>query len=159
MTLIQFLKDSTQWLTWIGIGFAFLTLISFIFRFGIKYRLLGTTIFTFLLSGSCLAFSISYEPSVLVEGAKYAPIVYDNGYDLVVAQASEDFPPESIDATLNQIAANLKGGGRNGAMVHVRLRKIEDFEEGISQPTILGEVIRDIRQNSTISLKQITNEK
>tara|TARA_Y100001968_G_C19018936_1_gene554180 strand:+ start:203 stop:658 length:456 start_codon:yes stop_codon:yes gene_type:complete len=143
MTLIPFLKVSTQWLAWLGIGLSLITIISFIFGWGVKYRLIGTTVFTFLLSGSCLAFSFSYEPNSIIEGAKYAPIVYDNGYDLVVAQASDTFPEDAVQPTLRQIAENIKGGVRNGAIVHVRLRQIDRVANGISSPKILGEVLRD----------------
>ncbi len=158
MTFTQLLQHSTTWLAWAGLGLGLTTLIAFIFKWGIKFRLVGATVFTFLLSASCLAFVASYTPPLLVEGAKYAPIVYDNGFDLVVAQAPLDFPEEAIQPTLNQIAGNLKGGGRNGAMVHIRLRRIEPAELGISRPVILGEVIRDINQSKTIEISnQITN--
>ena len=100
-----------------------------------------------MLSGGSWAFARSYTPPVLVEGAQYAPVVYDNGADLVVAQAPEDFPNEAIQPSLEQIAENLKGGGRNGAQVNIRLRKIEEAGEGISKPVILGEVIKDLKES------------
>ena len=97
-------------------------------------------------------FDQSYRPPINVEGYKYAPIVYDNGFDLVVAQASNDFPEESIKPTLLQIAENLKGGGRNGAQVKVRLRKIESAGDGISKPIVLGEIINDLKTSKIIEL-------
>ena len=51
-----------------------------------------------------------------------------------------------------QIAGNLKGGGRNGAQVKVRLRKIESAGDGISKPIILGEVINDLKESKIIEL-------
>ena len=51
-----------------------------------------------------------------------------------------------------QIAGNLKGGGRNGAQVNVRLRKIEEVGEGISKPIILGEVIKDLKESKLIEV-------
>ena len=76
----------------------------------------------------------------------------------VVARAPDDFPKEAIEPTLEQVAGNLKGGGRSGAMVHVRIRKVVSVVKGISSPTILGEVIRDINQGITLPLPQISNE-
>ena len=152
MSTSEIIHDVTKWLAWGGSGLGVLTILAYIFKWGIKFRLTGTTIFTFLLSASSWAFQQSYTPPLNVEGYKYAPIVYDNGFDLVVAQASNDFPEESIKPTLLQIAGNLKGGGRNGAKVKVRLRKIESVGEGISKPIILGELIKDLKDSKIIEL-------
>ena len=154
MTISQTLQEASVWIAWAGLGFSFLTIIFFIFNWGGKFRLIGATIFTFLLSASCWAFKESYTPPFTVAGAQYAPIVYDNGFDLVVAQASNDFPHDAIQPTLEQIAGNLKGGGRNRSTVHVRLRKLEPIEEGLSKPIVLGEVLRDVVKNSTFSIEQ-----
>ena len=96
MSISEVISKGTIWLAWGGLGLAVLTIIAFLIDWGIKFRLTGTTIFTLLLSASCWAFQKSYTPPYQVEGYKYAPIVYDNGFDLVVAQASDDFPKESI---------------------------------------------------------------
>ena len=152
MSMSEVIQDVTKWLAWGGSGLGFLTIFAYLFNWGIKFRLTGTTIFTFLLSASCWAFQQSYTPPLNVEGYKYAPIVYDNGFDLVVAQASNDFPKEAIKPTLLQIAGNLKGGGRNGAQVKVRLRKVESVGDGISKPIILGELIKDLKESKIIEL-------
>tara|TARA_Y100001968_G_C18981010_1_gene536812 strand:- start:76 stop:609 length:534 start_codon:yes stop_codon:yes gene_type:complete len=148
----EVIQNVTKWLAWGGSGLGVLTILAYLFRWGIKFRLTGITIFTLLLSASCWAFEQSYTPPFKVEGYKYAPIVYDNGFDLVVAQASNDFPDESIQPTLLQIAGNLKGGSRNGAQVKVRLRKVETAGDGISKPIILGEVINDLKESKIIEL-------
>ena len=153
MSISQFLHQATIWLAWSALGLGLITLIAFLTRWGAKFRLVGATIFTLLLSGSCWAFAESYTPPVVVEGAIYAPVVYDNGYDLVVTQAPDEFPEDSTKASLLQIAGNLKGGGRNGAKVHVKIRKLEPVKAGVSQPIILGEAIRDINKGTTIVLE------
>ena len=152
MSMTEVIKEATLWLAWGGAGLAVLTLTAFLIGWGAKFQLTGATIFTLLLSASCWAFEQSYTPPLNVEGYKYAPIVYDNGFDLVVAQASNDFPNESIKPTLLQIAGNLKGGGRNGAQVNVRLRKIEEVGEGISKPIIIGEVMKDLKESTIIEV-------
>ena len=152
MSISEVIQDTTKWLAWGGSGLFLFTVLAYLFRWGIKFRLTGITIFTLLLSASCWAFNQSYSPPFNVEGYKYSPIVYDNGFDLVVAQASNDFPEEAIKPTLLQIAGNLKGGGRNGAQVKVRLRKIESAGEGISKPVVLGEIINDLKESKIIEL-------
>jgi len=152
MSISPLLQQATIWLAWSGLGLGVITLISFLIGWGVKFRLTGITIFTLLLSVSCWAFSKSYTPPLVVEGAIFTPVVYDNGYDLVVAQAPENFPQDSIEPSLQQIAGNLKGGGRSGSKVHVRIRKVESAGDGISQPVILGEVIRDISNQTTSSV-------
>ena len=152
MSMSEVIQDVTKWLAWGGSGLGVLTVLAYLFRWGIKFRLTGITIFTLLLSASCWAFDQSYRPPFNVDGYKYAPIVYDNGFDLVVAQASNDFPEEAIKPTLLQIAGNLKGGDRSGAQVKVRLRKIESAGNGISEPIVLGEVINDLKESQIIEL-------
>ena len=152
MSMSEVIQDVTKWLAWGGSGLGVFTILAYLFSWGIKFRLTGITIFTLLLSASCWAFDQSYRPPFNVEGYKYAPIVYDNGSDLVVAQASNDFPQEAIQPTLLQIAGNLKGGGRNGAQVKVRLRKIVSAGDGISQPIVLGEIINDFKESKIIEL-------
>ena len=145
MPLPEFLEVSSKWLAWSGLGLSALTGIAFVSRWGLRFRLVGVSSFTFLLAVSCWAFSISYSPPVRLEGAVQVPIVFDNGTDLVVAQASSDFQQEAVTPTLNQIAANLRPGGRN-TEVRVRLRQIQAVSEGTSKPVVLGETKRDFSQ-------------
>ncbi len=158
MTISELLQNSTTSLAWTAGSLTVLTLIAFLANWGAKFRLVGASIFAILLAGSSLAFSASYTPPLLIEGAKYAPVVYDNGKDLVVAQVPIDFPDKAIEPTLMQLAGNLKGGGRNGKIVNVRIRKIEPVSLGISRPVILGEVVRDLNQNIITPLPRNSNE-
>ena len=142
MPLPELLEGSSKWLAWSGLGLSVLTVIAFVTRWGLRFRLVGVSSFTFLLAVSCWAFSISYSPPVRVEGALQVPIVFDNGTDLVVAQASSDFADGAIAPTLEQIAANLRPGGRNRE-VRFRLRPLPAVSEGTSRPVVLGETKRN----------------
>ena len=104
--------------------------------------------------GKLLGFWRELYPPRHGEGALVVPVVFDNSTDLVVAQAPDDFPDEAVEATLQQLAGNIHRGGYNGSEVHVRLRRLESVGEGVSQPVILGEVIRDLRQNITLPLAE-----
>ncbi|MBQ57855.1 hypothetical protein CL642_02560 [bacterium] len=145
MPLPELLEMSSKWLAWSGLGLSVLTLVAFITQWGVRFRLVGVSSFTFLLAVSCWAFSISYSPPIRIDGAQQVPIVFDNGTNLVVAQAAEGFQSEAINPTLNQIAANLRPGGRN-LEVRVRLRQIQPVNEGTSRPVVLGEVTRNFDQ-------------
>ena len=139
MNLPQLLQDSTGWLAWGVLGFAALTGVAFVARWGLRFRLVGVTSFTLLLAISSWAFSVSYTPPVVVEGALRAPVVFDNGNNLVVAQAPKAMEAEAIEPTLAQLAGNLRPGGRGGDEVVIRLRQLQVVSEGVSQPVILGE--------------------
>ncbi len=158
MSLIELTEISSTWLGWTGLGLAVITVGAFLFGWRQSFRLVGVTSFTLLLAVSCWAFAYSYTPGLKVEGALNPPVVFDNGDDLVIAQAPQDFPKESIDPTLFQLAGSLKGGGRNGSIVHIRLRQVLPAGDGISQPVIIGEVTRNIKEKITTSLAPEANE-
>ena len=137
--------------TWLGAAsgvLAVLTIAGFVSRWGIRFRLVGITSFTALLSLSCLAFAISYSPRLSVPGAIQVPIVFDNGTDLVIAAAPADLDGAAAATTVEQVALNLRGGGRGGSggsagQVRVRLRRVEAVEPGLARPVVLAETTRE----------------
>ena len=140
MSFFELLKSTPQIFGVIGIILFFITLITFFFNFKIKFRLTGATIFSFLLSLFSWAFLQSYIETVKVEGAVYAPIVYDNGTNLIIAKANKGFEQISVKPTLEQISLNLKRGSRSGQTVKIKIRSLEKVAQDISKPIILGEV-------------------
>ena len=140
MSFFELLESTPKIFGVIGIILFFITLITFFFVFKIKFRLTGATIFSFLLSIFSWAFLQSYIESVKVEGAVYTPIVYDNGTNLIIAKANNDFQQSSVKPTLEQISLNLKRGSRSGQEVKIKIRVLEKVSEDISKPIILGEV-------------------
>ena len=122
-------------------------MIAFILNFGFKFRITGATIFSLLLSVSSWAFIQSYTNNLKIEGAKYVQIVYDNGFDLIIAKANNDFPLEAIEPTLKQLSDNLRKGSRSGSKVKIKIRTLETISEGISKPIILGETEKIINFN------------
>ena len=139
--------------TWLGAAsgvLAVLTIAGFLARWGIRFRLVGITSFTALLSLSCLAFAISYNPRVSVPGALQVPVVFDNGTDLVIAAAPADLQNEAAAPTVEQVARNLRGGGRGGnaSQVRVRLRRVEAVEPGLARPVVLAETTPELANSS-----------
>ena len=143
MALDQLLLAAAPWLGWSGLALVMLTLVAFLASWGLRFRLVGVSSFTLLLAVSCWAFGVSYTPPVVIEGAVRAPIVFDNGNDLVVAQAAVDLDDAAVGATLEQLAGNLRGSGRASSSVVVRLRGIRQASDGLGRPVILGEITRD----------------
>ena len=147
MSFFELLENTPKIFGFLGIFLFLVTLIAFIFNFGFKFRITGATIFSLLLSLSSWAFIQSYTEKVIIEGSKYLPIVYDNGFDLVIAKAEDDFPEESIKPTLEQLSENLRKGSRSGANVKIKIRKLEKISDGVSKPVIIGELQKNIRMN------------
>ncbi|MEB3234813.1 MAG: DUF2518 family protein [Cyanobacteriota bacterium] len=141
---------------WLGMasGVLFLLMLAgFRLGWGIRFRLVGVTSFTTLLAISCVAFAISYRPRLAVEGAVSVPIVYDNGSDIVIAAAPDDLPAAAVAPSLEQVARNLRGSGRNvpDGLVTVRLRRIEPQADGLDRPVVLGEVQRNLATGALLS--------
>jgi hypothetical protein len=116
------LLSAGQWLGAAGGVLALVTVVSFLSRWGIRFRLVGITSFTLLLAFSCVAFAISYTPRVVVPGAA------------------------AMAPTVEQVALNLRGNARNtgSGQVRVRLRRIEALEPGLSRPVVLAEATRQL---------------
>ncbi|ABM71862.1 conserved hypothetical protein [Prochlorococcus marinus str. MIT 9515] len=147
MSFYELLENTPKIFGFFGIFLFLGTLISFIFNFGFKFRITGATIFSLLLSLSSWAFIQSYTENIKIEGAKYVPIVYDNGFDLIVTKADNEFPEEAIEPTLKQLSANLKKGSRSGSTVKIKLRKLEKISNDVSKPVIIGEIEKIFTMN------------
>ena len=125
MSFIELLENTPKIFGILGIFLFLVTLIALIFNFGFKFRIIGATIFSLLLSLSSWAFIQSYKENIRIDGAKYVPTVFDNGFDLIVTKADNEFPEESIEPTLKQLSENLKKGSRSGSKVKIKIRKLE----------------------------------
>jgi hypothetical protein len=139
-----------QWLGAAGGALVVVTVVAFLARWGVRFRLVGVSSFTLLLAISCLAFAVSYVPRISIPGARSVPVVYDNGTDLVIAAAPADLPAEAIRPTLEEVARNVHGTSRTSedGFVHVRLRRVEPALEGAGQPVVLGEALVELATGS-----------
>ena len=150
MSFFELLESTPKIFGIIGGILFFITLITFFFNFPLKFRLTGATIFSFLLSIFSWAFLQSYSENIKIEGAVYLPVVYDNGSDLIITKADEDFPLESIEPTLEQISSNLKKGSRSGRKVIIRIRRLEKISEGVSKPIVVGEIEKSFITDNSV---------
>ena len=147
MSFFELLESTPKIFGLLGIILLIGTLIAFIFNFGFKFRIIGATIFSLILSLSSWAFIQSYSENTFIEGAKYVPIVYDNGFDLIIAKAENNFPQDAIEPTLKQLSENLRKGSRSGANVKIRIRKLEKIANDVSKPIIIGEIQKTVEMN------------
>ena len=147
MSFFELLENTPKIFAFLGIILFLFTIIAFIFNLNFKFRTVGATIFSIILSLSSWAFIQSYSEKVVVEGAKYVPIVYDNGFDLIVGKADENFPEDAIEPTLNQLSKNLRRGSRSGANVKIKIRKLEKISKDVSKPVIIGEIEKTVKMN------------
>ena len=147
MSFFELLRITPKIFGFLGIFLLLGTLIAFIFNLAFKFRITGAAIFSLLLSLSSWAFIQSYKENIKIDGALYVPIVYDNGFDLIVTKADEEFPEESIEPTLKQLSENLKKGSRSGSRVKIKIRKLEKVSNDISKPVIIGETEKSFKMN------------
>ena len=147
MSFFELLENTPKIFGLLGMFLFFCTLIAFIFNFGFKFRITGAAIFSLLLSLSSWAFIQSYTEKIKIDGAKYVPVVYDNGFDLIVTKADNEFPKEAIEPTLKQLSENLKKGSRSGSTVKIKIRKLEKISNDISKPVIIGEIEKSFTMN------------
>ena len=147
MSFFELLENTPKFFGFFGIFLFICTIAAFIFKFSFKFRIIGATIFSLLLSLSSWAFIQSYNEKVVIEDAKYLPIVYDNGFDLIIAKADNDFPEESIEPTLEQLSKNILKGSRSGANVRIKIRKLEKISDNVSKPVVIGEVQKNVNMN------------
>ena len=147
MSFFELLENTPKIFGILGILLLSVSFIAFIFNFRFKFRLIGATIFSLLLSLSSWAFIQSYSEKIVIEGAKYLPIVYDNGFDLIIAKAEDDFQEKSIAPTLEQLSENLRKVSRSGANVKIKIRKLEKISDDVSRPVVIGEVQKNVKMN------------
>jgi len=147
MSFFELLENTPKIFGILGIFLLIVSLVAFVFNFSFKFRIIGATIFSILLSLSSWAFIQSYSEKIVIEGAKYLPIVYDNGFDLIIAKAEDDFPEKSIAPTLEQLSENLRKGSRSGAKVKIKIRKLEKISDDVTRPVVIGEVQKIVKMN------------
>ena len=147
MSFFELLENTPKIFGFFGIFLFICTIVAFIFNLGLKFRIIGATIFSLLLSLSSWAFIESYSEKVVIEGAKYVPIVYDNGFDLIIAKVDNNFPEESLEPTLEQLSENIMKGSRSGANVKIKIRKLLKVSNDFSEPVIIGEIEKKVNLN------------
>lgn len=135
--------EATKWFGIATLSLGLLTLLAFILKWGIRFRLVGITSFMGVLTGGI--FGLSFEPFIqtVIPGAIPYETVYDSGSAQVVIRVPPTITPPEIEATLQQAASNLFKPSRLGVPGQtptIRARVIRHQPDGISELLYLGQV-------------------
>lgn len=131
---------------WMGIGtltLAALTVLGFILKWGVRFRLVGATGFAIVLMVGLFGLSLEPFTRTVVPGAAPYATVYDSGASEIVITVPADVTPEILDASLRQAASNLFKPyrlGIPGQTATIRARRIIHAPGGVSRLVYLGQV-------------------
>ena len=143
---IDFLVLS-KWLAIATVSFGVLAIIAFLFKWGIRFRLVGVTGFMGVLTGGVFALGLVPFTRTVVPGALQFSTIYDSGATQAVIAVPPTISETELEATLKQAASNLFSPGRLGGRsekLTIRARTVLHPEPGVSQPLFLGEVKRSL---------------
>lgn len=143
--------DFARYTQWSGIAtliFAFITIVGFIFKWGIRFRLAGVTGFMLVLTGGFFPLSLTPLTRTVIPGSIRYTLVFDNGASKAVISTPPQITRSELDATLRQAASDLFSYGRLGSreddQLIIRARTIVHQEPGLSIPLYLGQVKRSL---------------
>ncbi len=136
----------SQWLGVATIAFGALTSIAFIVKWGFRFRMVGVTGFTGVLTAGVFALSLAlYQRPEIPNAQKFAR-VFDRASDQVVITVNPTITPEQLEATLKQAAIDLSSSGRSSpdGTLTVRARVLLHTSEGVTQPLYVGAAVRSL---------------
>lgn len=124
-----------------------ITVLAFIFKWGIRFRLVGATGFLGVLTGGLFALGLVPLTRTVIAGAERFSLVYDTGATQVVIALPPTITDEKLEATLRQAASDLYSYGRlgqNEGTLTIRARTIIHPQPGVSTPLYLGSIRRSL---------------
>ncbi|MBW4668675.1 MAG: Ycf51 family protein [Cyanomargarita calcarea GSE-NOS-MK-12-04C] len=151
-----------QYAQWSGIAtllFAALTLLGFVLKWGIRFRLVGASGFMLVLTAGLFALTLAPAGRTVIPGAVRYSLIYDNGGAKTVITVLPQITPTALEATLRQAAGDLYSYGRLGMQgnnnLTIRARTIIHPEPGVSTPLYLGKVTRSLasRDDSEMAIE------
>lgn len=143
LTPEQFLQ-ATGWFAIGTLIFGALTALSFVLKWGLRFRLVGATGFMGVLTAGF--FGLSFQPltQTVIPGAIPYKTVFDSGSSQVVITVPAAITSSELEATLQQAASNLlkpsRIGGAGQATPTIRARAIVHDSPGVSQLVYVGKV-------------------
>lgn len=137
----------TRWAGIATLAFAALTILSFVVKWGIRFRLVGVTGFMAVLTGGLFALALVPFTRTVIPGAVKFSTIYDTGATQAVIAVPSTITVTELDATLRQAANDLFSPGRLGRgqeKLTIRVRTILHPEPGVSEPVYLGQIRRSL---------------
>jgi hypothetical protein len=145
----------TQWSGLFVILCVVATGISFLFKWGFRFRLVGATGFMVVLTVGLFALSLVPITRTTIPGAARFTTVYDGGSTLATIVVAPTVTESQLTATLQQAASDLFSPGRLGRgreEMLIRARTMVHVKDGLSQPLYLGEIRRSLNDSSAEAL-------
>ncbi|ACK69765.1 conserved hypothetical protein [Gloeothece citriformis PCC 7424] len=143
------LSTYTLWSAYLTVASLCLTIVGFVLKWGIRFRLVGVTGFMGVLTAGIFALGLGLYTRTEVPNAVRYALVYDNGANQAVISVANEVDPSKVEATLYQAADDLYSFGRvdreGNQKLTVRLRTLVHPEPGVTLPLYLGEVKRSLR--------------
>ncbi len=158
LTTAEFLQY-TQWSAIATLVVGVLTVLGFVLKWGLRFRLVGATGFMLVVTTGLFALSLAPLSRTVIPGAVRYSRVYDNGVTQAVIAIPPQISPSQLEATLRQAASDLYSSGRLATrgdnQLTIRARTIVHPEPGVSVPLYLGQVKRSLtnREDSQIALE------
>jgi Protein of function (DUF2518) len=140
----------TKWGGILTLTFGAIAALSFLFKWGIRFRLVGVTGFMGVLTGGLFGLSIVPLSPTVVPGSVRYTVVFDNAAAQVAIAVSPTISESELEATLRQAALNQFSPGRlsQGGNFIIRARAVVHPEPGLSQLVYLGQVHRSFSEQS-----------
>jgi hypothetical protein len=143
--------DFLTYAQWVGlamIAFGLLAGLGFLFKWGIRFRLVGVTGFLLVLTTGLFALGLVPLTRTVVPGAVRFATVFDSGATQAVIVVPATITEPELTATLKQSASDLFSFGRLGRggedQLTIRARTVIHPEPGLSQILYLGQVKRSL---------------
>ncbi|MGB3534306.1 MAG: Ycf51 family protein [Microcoleaceae cyanobacterium] len=153
----------SKWFGLLTLVFAAITVLGFIFKWGIRFRLVGATAFMGVLTGGVIGLGLGLFDRTEIPNAVRYSRVFDNGAREIVIAVPSDISPTQLEATLQQAAGDLFSPGRMGRsdqFMTIRARTIIHPEIGVSEPVYVGAVKRSVYQREDNNLQiQVFSER
>ena len=137
----------TQWSIIATVVLLLLTIVGFIFKWGIRFRLVGITSFMLVLTVGLFGLGLGLFERTEIPGAVRFSRVYDNGGNQVIIVVEPSIIETELEATLKQAANDYFSYGRTAGIdnyLTIRARTLVHPETGESLPLYIGQVKRSL---------------
>ena len=146
LTTANFLT-AAQWVGILTLACGAIALLAFIFKWGIRFRLVGVTGFFGVLTIGLFALGVVPFTRAVIPGAVRFSLTYDNSGNQTVIAVPPQITESELEATLRQAASDLFSYGRSGGannQMTIRARTVIHPKPGVSKPLFLGQVKRSL---------------
>ncbi|NEO28019.1 MAG: DUF2518 family protein [Kamptonema sp. SIO4C4] len=150
------LTTYTQWAGILTIFFLVLTIVAFLLKWGLRFRLVGATAFMGVITIGIFGLSLGLFNRTDIPGSIRYSLVFDNAAENVVIAVPTEITETELDATLRQAAIDITPYGRQNTpdgKVTVRARTVLHPEEGVSRPLYIGKVTKSIQSRDETKLE------